>query len=231
MQADRSVLRQIAAVFIKDMRREARSKEVTTTTVAFAVMLMVIFAFAFYQHDETVGIVFPGILWISVIFAGTLAITRTFDQERQGGCLRALALIPGTDISLYAGKLMTNLIFMAVFEAVLIPLVALSFDVDLMSNWAEHLAIIAGVTVGFSALGTLVSAVLVHSHLRDVMLPIFLYPMAVPLIIAGVKVTRALVETDNSENVWMWIQLVAGVDILFVLASFLMFRWVLSAIE
>ncbi len=231
MQAERSIFRQIAAVFIKDMRREARSKEVTTTTVAFAIMLMVIFAFAFYQRDETVGIVFPGILWVSIIFAGTLAITRTFDQERSGGCLRALALIPGTDVSLYAGKLMTNLIFMAVFEAVLIPLIALSFDVDLMSHLTEHIAIIVGVTLGFSALGTLVSAVLVHSHLRDVMLPIFLYPMAVPLIIAGVKVTRALVEQNETDEVWMWIQLVAGVDVLFVFASFLMFRWVLSAIE
>jgi len=226
-----SVVDQIRAVVSKDLRRELRTREVTTTTIAFSVLLMVIFAFAFYKNDESVALIFPGILWVSIIFASTIAITRTFDQEKDGGCLRALALIPGTEVSLYLGKLIINLMFLGIFEVVLVPLIALSFDVPLFDSLLEYSAVVASVTLGFAAIGTLVSAMLVHSHLRDVMLPILLYPLAVPLLIAGVKVTAMIFNNEPSEHVWTWIRVVAGADVLFIFVSVWLFRWVLSAIE
>ena len=114
--------RQTAAIVRKDLRRELRTREVTTTTVAFSVLLMVIFAFGFYRRGEEAAHIFPGALWISILFAGTLAIGRTFQDERDSGCLRALALIPGTRLSLYLGKLLLNLSFMVIFELALVPL-------------------------------------------------------------------------------------------------------------
>ena len=219
------------ALVRKDLRRELRTREVTTTTVAFSVMLMVIFTFAFYTDAETVRLVFPGILWVSIVFTGTLAIGRTFAQEKDGGCLRALALVPGTPMTLYASKLLINLLFVGLFEIVLVPLLALAFDVALLPRALEYAALLVTGTLGFTAVGTLVAAMLVHNHLRDVMLPILLYPLVIPLIIAGVKVTGLLLDGADAEQVWRWIRLIAAVDVVFLVVSQLLFRWVLSAIE
>jgi heme exporter protein B len=192
---------------------------------------MVIFTFAFYQREETVAFVFPGILWVAIIFAGMLAIGRTFAQEQESGCLRALALIPNTQTSLYCAKLLVNLIFMALFEAVLVPLLALAFSVDVLANAGWFLLILMAGTVGFAALGTLISAMLVHSNLKDVLLPLVLFPLAVPLVIGGVKATGMLMGTPDYAGVQMWALVMLAIDAAFLVGSLLMFRWVLSAIE
>lgn len=225
-----SLPNQTAAMIAKDLRREVRSKEITTTTVAFSVMLMALFAFAFWIDDESTRHVFPGILWVSIVFTGTLAIGRTFVQERDHGCLRALALVPGTGLSLYLAKLVVNLMFVGVFELVLIPALVIVFDVDFMLHAAEYLAIVGAGTLGFCAVGTLVAAMMVHNHMRDVMLPILLFPLTIPLIIAGVVVTKLIV-SGELENVWRWIRVVGAMDAAFLILSALLFRWVLGAIE
>lgn len=226
-----SFLRQFRAIIGKDLRREWRTREILTTTISFAVLLMVIFTFAFYQDEETVAFVFPGILWISVVFSGTLAINRTFAQENESGCLRALALAPRTDVSLYLAKLIVNLLFMFAFELVLVPVLAIAFNVDILTYAGWHALVLVAGTIGFAALGTLVSAMLVHSRLRDVLLPIVLYPLCVPLLIAGVKSTSMLLGEPDIEGVWDWSRIVLAVDGIFVIGSALLFRWVLSAIE
>lgn len=222
--------RQTKALIAKDLRREFRTKEVTTTTVAFALLLMAIFSFAFYVDDESSANVFPGVLWISVAFTATLAITRTFAQERDGGCLRALALVPGTDSSLYLAKFVINMVFVATFELVLVPALVGVFDIEFFAHPAAYVAIVACGTVGFVALGTLVAAMMVHNHMRDVMLPILLYPLAIPLLIASVVITKMVVNNDV-EAVWRWLRVVAAMDVAFFVLSLLLFRWVLRAIE
>lgn len=224
-------LRQTLTIVAKDLRREWRSREILTTTIAFAVLLMVIFTFAFYHEDETVSLVFPGILWIAIVFTGTLAVSRTFQHERDSDCLRALALIPGSQYSLYVGKFITNLIFMAVFELALIPLLILTFSVDVSGTLGLHLLTIAVGTVGFAALGTLVSAMLVRSDLREILLPIVLYPLLIPLLIASVQVTSALLEGAQWSDVGPWIQAMFAMGILYALLSLALFRWVLNAVE
>jgi heme exporter protein B len=226
-----SFFRQFRAIIGKDLRREWRTREILTTTISFAVLLMVVFTFAFYQDEETVAFVFPGILWISVVFSGTLAINRTFAQENESGCLRALALAPRTDVSLYLAKLIVNLLFMFAFEFVLVPVLAIAFDVDILTHLGWHTLVVVAGTIGFAALGTLVSAMLVHSRLRDVLLPIVLYPLCVPLLIAGVKSTSMLLGEPDLEGVWDWSRIVLAIDGVFVIGSALLFRWVLSAIE
>lgn len=224
-------LRQTVAIVRKDLRRELRTGETLVTTTAFSVLLMVIFTFAFYQNEETVAFVFPGILWVAVVFAGMLAIGRTFAQEKESGCLRALALVPNTHTSLYCGKLAINLVFMLVFEAVLVPLLALAFNVDMGPNLGWYLLTLGAGTLGFAALGTLISAMLVHSRLKDVLLPIVLFPLVVPLVIAGVKSTALLLAGENLDAVWGWAKIMLAIDGVFVIGSMLLFRWVLSAIE
>lgn len=222
---------QISTLIVKDLRRELRTLEIVTTTIAFSILLLVIFAFAFYKDDDTARIVFPGILWVAIIFAGTLAISRTFAHEKEGGCLRALALIPGTHLSLYYSKLIVSLIFLAVFELVLLPFLALTFNVSIFDQLLAYgLTVLAG-SVGFVALGTLLGAMLVHSHLREVLLPIVLYPLLVPLLIIGVQITGELYEGATLAEIRGWLQILVAMDLVYILVGQFLFRWVLSSIE
>lgn len=226
-----SLLRQVAALVRKDLRREFRTGEILTTTVSFAVLLTLVFSFAFFTGDETVSLVFPGILWTAIVFTGTLVISRTFSQEAEGGCLRALALIPTIDHSLYVAKLSVNLLFMAAFEVVLLPLLMLAFGIPPADGFTAYLVVIAAGTLGFAALGTLVSAMLVHNRIRDILLPIVLYPLAAPVLIAGVKATRVLFEGGSWMEISPWLQLMAAMDGLFLVIGWMTFGWVLDAVE
>lgn len=225
------IARQIATIVAKDLRREWRTREILVTTVAFAILLMVVFTFAFYHDEETGDLVFPGILWVAVVFTGTLAIARTFQHERENDCLRALALIPGSAQSLYLGKFAVNLLFMALFELALVPLLLFTFSVDISETWPLHLAALAIGTVGFATLGTLVSAMLVRNDLREVLLPIVLYPLLIPMLIAGVQVTSALLDGGAWPEVGAWMQAMMAMNIAYFLVSLALFRWVLSAVE
>lgn len=222
--------RQVVTIMSKDLRRELRSKELLTTTLAFSTLLMLVFTFSFYRSAESTAWIFPGILWVSVAFAGTLALGRTFLDERESGCLKALALIPGTAQSLYLGKLAINLMFMLVFELALVPLLLLSFDVSMPGRWGLFAAILGLGTLGFTAVGTLLSAMLVHHRLREVMLPLLLYPLLVPLFIGGVKSVSGLLSGDV-ETIWLWLKLIAVMDVAFLFGGQFLFRWVLSSIE
>lgn len=225
------LLRQTLTIIAKDLRREWRTREILVTTVAFAVLLMVIFTFAFYRNDETITQIFPGILWVAIVFTGTLAIARTFQHERREDRLRALALIPGSQYSLYMGKFFVNLVFIALFELALVPLLIFTFSVDVTGALGLHLLTIAVGTIGFAALGTLVSAMLVRNELREILLPIVLYPLLIPLLIAGVQVTTALLEGSAWPEVGSWIQAMIAMNIAYFLLSLVLFRWVLSAVE
>lgn len=222
--------RQVVTIMGKDLRRELRTKELLTTTLAFSMLLMIVFTFSFYRDAQSTAWVFPGILWVSIAFAGTLALGRTFMDERDSGCLRALALIPGTARSLYIGKLTINALFMAIFELALVPLLLLSFDVSMPGRWGWFAAIVTLGTMGLTAMGTLLAAMLVHHRLREVMLPLLLYPLLVPLFIGGVKSVSALMD-GQMETVWMWMRVMAGMDLAFLVGGQLLFGWVLSAIE
>ncbi len=229
-----SMFHQTWTLFRKDLLRELRSKEITTTTLAFAVLLIIVFTFAFYDRNQVTssGQVFPGILWVSLLFSGTLALGRTFQDEKDSGCLRALAMIPGTTVSLFASKFTLNLLLLVFFECLLLPLLGLAFNVP----WAtilspELLASLGMGTVGFAALGTLLSAMLVHHKMREVMLPLLLYPLLIPLVIAGVKSTTLLYHGEEYENAISWLRAMAVMDVMFVVGAQLMFRWVHDAIE
>jgi heme exporter protein B len=230
---DVSIFRQTSTIIAKDLRRELRSREIVTTTVSFAVLLVVIFTFSFYRSNSTTMLVFPGILWVSIIFAGTLAIQRSFAQEKERGCLRAMALVPGTHLSLYLGKFVVNLLFVSVFELVLAPVLLLVFDISMAGSYVPFVAAVVAGTVGFCALGTMVAAMLVHHRMREVLLPLLLYPMLVPLVIFGVKSTALLVDAGARapEQVWSWLQFMALFDVVLLSLSPPMFRWVLDAIE
>jgi len=204
-------------VLRKDVVIEAKSFEMFSTTLFFAVSCVLVFAFALVRDGTIVADAAAGILWIAIAFAGTLALGRTFERERYTETLRALLLAPAPRAAIYLGKLLGIVLLLAVAEAVLVPLVALLFSASLFGRPLLLAGLLLTGTVGFAAVGTLFAAMLVRSRTRDVMLPILLYPITVPVIIAGVRGTAALLEASPDEPVArMWIALLAAFDVVFV---------------
>jgi heme exporter protein CcmB len=210
-------LRTVWLVLRKDVAIEAKSWEVVTTTLFFAVACVLIFAVAFVKEGRPVEDAAAGILWIAIAFSGTLALGRTFERERYGETLRALLLAPAPRTALYVGKLVGMLVLLAVAEALLVPMIALLFQATLFRRPLLLAALLAGGTIGFSAVGTLFAAMLVRARSRDVLLPVLLYPIIIPVIIAGVRGTAALLGAEPDEpTAIMWIGILAAFDAVFV---------------
>jgi heme exporter protein B len=210
-------LRVAALVMRKDLTVEVRSREIVYTTIFFAVSCVLVFAFALVKEGRPLEDAAAGIMWISVAFAGTLALGRTFERERHAETLRALMLAPASRPALYVGKLLGVVLLLLVVEAVLVPLVGLLFHAPIANSPFRLAALLVLGTIGFSAVGTLFAAMLVRARSRDVMLPILLYPITIPVIIAGVRGTAALFEPVPMVDLAdMWMALLAFFDIVFV---------------
>jgi len=201
----------------KDLLIEFRSREVIYTTLFFAVACVLVFAFGFVREGIAVDDAAAGILWIAIAFSGTLALGRTFERERQNDTLRALMLSPVDRPALYVGKLAGVLLLLAAVEAVIAPLIALMFHAPLFASPMLMALLLAAGTVGFSAVGTLFAAMLVRARSRDVLLPVLLYPITIPVIIAGVRGSAALLQPEADVAVArMWLSMLVFFDIVFV---------------
>ena len=204
-------------VLRKDVVIEVKSREILFTTLFFSVSCILVFSFAFVSEGQAVGDVAAGILWIAIAFSGTLALGRTFERERYGETLKALLLAPVARPAIYVGKLLGVVILLCLAELLLVPLVALLFSASLFARPLLLAALLLTGTVGFSAVGTLFAAMLVRARTRDVLLPILLYPITVPVMIAGVRGTAALLAAPPDEPVaTMWIGLLVSFDVVFV---------------
>jgi len=222
-------LRTAWLVLRKDVAIEAKSWEVLTTTLFFAVSCVLIFAFAFVKEGQAAEDAAAGILWIAVEFAGTLALGRTFERERYAETLRALLLAPASRAAIYVGKTLGILLLLAVVELVLVPLVAILFHAPLFAQPALLAALLAAGTIGFAAVGALFAAMLVRARSRDVMLPILLYPITIPVMIGGVRGTAALLQSPpDTASVTMWVAILAVFDVVFVTLSLWTFEPVMT---
>jgi heme exporter protein CcmB len=197
---------------------EFRSREVIYTTLFFAVACVLVFAFGFVREGIAADDAAAGILWIAIAFSGTLALGRTFERERQNDTLRALMLAPMDRPALYVGKLAGVVLLLAAVEVVVTPLIALMFNAPLFAFPVMMGSLLVAGTVGFAAVGTLFAAMLVRARSRDVLLPIVLYPITIPVIIAGVRGTAALLET-NLPIARMWLSILVFFDVVFITLS------------
>jgi heme exporter protein CcmB len=213
----------------KDLTVEMRSGEIAYTTLFFAVTCVLVFAFALVREGKPPEDGAAGILWIAIAFAGNLALGRAFERERQAETLRALLLAPAPRPAVYLGKLLGIVVLLAGAEAVLVPLIALLFQARLLAHPFWIAAILAAGTLGFAAVGTLFAAMLVRARSRDVLLPVLLYPITVPVIIAGVRGTAALLQPEfESDVVRFWFALLIAFDAVFVTLSLWTFESVMT---
>jgi heme exporter protein B len=207
-------------VIRKDLTIEIRSREIVTTTVFFAISCVLVFAFALVKEGRTVADAAAGILWIAIAFSGTLALGRTFERERYSDTLRALMLAPADRPAIYVGKLVAIVSMILATEALLVPLVALLFQAGLFASPLLLAAILLTGTLGFAAVGTLFAAMLVRARSRDVLLPVLLYPITIPVIIGGVRGTAALLgDPPDVAMAQFWIGLLTFFDIVFIVLA------------
>lgn len=221
--------RAVWVVTRKDILIETRTREILLTTVFFALACVLVFAFGFVKEGRPMEDVAAGILWIAIAFSGTLALGRAFERERQGETLRALLIAPIDRPALYLGKLLGILILLAAVEVLIVPLVALMFQAALFDHALLMIGLLAAGTIGFTAVGTLFAAMLVRARSRDVMLPVLLYPITVPVIIGGVRGTAALLApTADLAMARLWLSMLVFFDVVFITLALWTFEPVMT---
>ena len=216
-------------VMKKDLTVEVRSLEILSTTLFFAVTVVLMFSFGLVVDGRPVDNVAAAILWVAIAFSGTLALGRTFERERHNDTLRALLLAPGDRPAIYVGKLAGILLLLGLVEIVLVPLIGLLFAAPIITHAVPLALLLISGTLGFCAVGTLFAAMLVRARSRDVLLPIMLYPMTVPVMIAGVRGTAALFQAAPEPAVaQFWLSLLVAFDVVFVLLALWTFEPVMT---
>ncbi len=217
-------LRYVRVLAAKDVRVEFRSREIIYCMSFFAAMVVLLFSFAFIKQSATsnemldASYLSPGFIWVAVLFAGTLGLSRAFDRERETGTMRALLLSPIPRAAIFLGKSVAIAIMVLVVQAVVVPLVALFFDAPVFNNPVSLLFTLVLGTIGFSVVGSVFAAMLLKTGSRDVLLPVVLYPILVPLFIAAIKATQASLE-GALPDAWFWIRFLAVYDTIFLVAA------------
>lgn len=213
----------------KDLVIEARSRELAYTTLFFAVSVVLVFSFSFVVEGVALTDAAAGILWVAIAFSGTLALGRTFERERQADTLKALLLSPAERPAIYLGKLAGVLLLMLVVEAFMVPLVGLLFQAPITRAPLLLIGLLVTGTLGFAAVGTLFAAMLIRAHSRDVLLPVLLYPITVPLVIAGVRGTASIFAVEpNLAVAQAWLSMLVFFDAVFLTLALWVFGPVMN---
>ena len=220
-----SVIRWIAW---KDLISEIRSRENISSMFFFALIVILIFGFSFSTDQQTARVLMPGIMWVAFVFTGIIGLGKSFAAELENDCLENLQLSPVPRGAIYLGKLLSNFFFMLIVEIILIPLFFILFNLDAIDNILLLVLILIVGTLGVSAVGTLFSALTVQIRAREVMLPILLLPMIVPVMIGAVEATRGVLNGDPFSVYRQWIDLLVVFDVIFVIVSFWVFEFVLE---
>lgn len=214
-------VRKVWAIMLKDLRAEFRAKEIVLTMAAFSVLAVIVFGLAFDVRVPDSAMVAPGVLWVVILFGGTLGLNRAFGAEADRGSLAALLLAPMDRSAIYFGKLIAGLIFMLITEAIVLPVILVIFDVSLFQP-LNLLGIFLG-SLGYVAVGTLFAALTASTRARESMLPILLLPVMVPVFVAGVGLSAALLDGRTMDGVWRWLLMIGGYDVLFLTIAYLVF--------
>ncbi len=215
-------------VLWKDLLVERRSKEQVNALLFFCLVLLFLFQFALGPDPERLAAATPGLLWLGFILAGLLGLGRSFLGERENDCWEGLRLTPGDKSAIYLGKLAGNCVLMAAVETVLMVLFAVFYNVDLWTPAAPLALVLALGTVGLAAVGTLFAAMTTQVRARELVFPVLLLPVQVPVLLATVSATQALLLGQPLADVAHWLKLLAGADLVYVTIGLLTFEFVLE---
>ena len=221
-------INQVAAIVWKDFVTELKTRELFSSMFIFALLVIIIFIFSIDLGIVKASEVGPGVLWVAFLFAGTIGLNRSFMLEKENDCLRGLLLAPVDGTVLYFGKLFSNLVFLLTMEVFILPLFMIFFNVDLLSNLLPLLYVIFVGTLGFCAIGTLLSSLSANLKTRDIMLPILLYPLMIPIVIGSVQMTGQVLAGEPLSGMMNWVSLTLCFDVIYIAVSIMTIDFVLE---
>ncbi len=219
-------LRATFAIVRKDLTAEVRSKELVSALLVFSLLVVLIFNFALELDKAARENVAAGVLWVTFTFAGTLGLNRAFAAEKDRGSFDGLLLAPVDRTAIYFGKLIGTLIFMLTVEAIVIPVFSLLYNINLFHPLLL-LVVLLG-TFGYAVVGTLLASMAMHTRARDVMLPILLFPVAIPVIIAAVKASAGILLASDWGEIAPWINLLVVYDTIFIAIAYMVFDYLVE---
>jgi heme exporter protein B len=217
------VLRAAMLVLGKDLAIERRTREIVVSTALFSLLVAVLASLSFYLDEVDARALAPGVLWIAVSFSGVLAVGRSFSRERDNDAMRGLLLSPIAPSGIYLGKVLSTLVFLALVEALLVPIVALLYHVDLVRVMLPTLPILLLGTLGQVLAGTLFGALTVRTGARDLLVAVLVFPLVAPALLAAVVATREIFAPTEIANWWGWVRILLAYDLVVGAAGLWMF--------
>lgn len=221
-----SFVKAMMAVVWKDLTAEIRSREVFSAMLIFALLVVLIFNFALELEAGTRASVTSGVLWVTFTFAGTLGLNRSMALEKDRGCMDGLLMAPVDRSAIYMGKVIGNLVFMLAVEIVVIPLFSILYNVNLI-NAGLILVVLMG-SIGYIAVGTLLSSMAVQTRTRDMLLPILLFPVVIPLVVAAVKASSGFIQALPMAEITPWLNMLLVYDVIFLVVPWMVFDYVVE---
>ncbi|HUG35025.1 MAG TPA: heme exporter protein CcmB [Anaerolineales bacterium] len=220
-QSSGNFFRAVFAVFWKDVQAEYRSRELFSAMLVFSLLIIIIFNFALELDIKTRQSVTAGVLWATFAFAGTLGLNRSMAIEKDRGCLDGLLLAPVDRSAIYFGKVLSNLAFMLIVEAIVLPIYSVLYNVNLFQSGLLFVILLG--SIGYTAVGTLLATMSIQTRTRDILLPILLFPVVIPVLLAAVKASGGFLEGESFSDLSSSINLLIGYDIIFIATSFMVF--------
>ena len=227
MKARLAIARTLAVAW-KDLTTERRSKAGFNGVVFMAAITLLMFGFALGPDAAALRAAAAGLLWLTVLLSGVLAFNRSYELEIEAGALDALLLYPGGRWPIFAGKLLANLAFVLLVEVITVPIAGILYDLPLLTPLPGLTGVLFLGTLGFVTLGTYYAAMASRVRAREVLLPLLLFPMLVPLLVGAVGATKAVLAGDPMGYGGAWIRLLAAFDIVFLTATFMTFDYVIG---
>ena len=222
----KSYLKAVQAVIWKDLTAEWRTRENLTAMLVFALLVVLIFNFALELDIQAQESLSAGILWVTFIFSGTIGLNRSMATEKDRGCLDGLLLAPVDRSVIYFGKVIGNMIFMLIVEIIILPIYSFLFQVPVFQP-GLLLVVLLG-SIGYVAVGTLLATMVIQVRTRDILLPILLFPLTLPVVIAAVKASQGFLELLPISEVSTWINLLIVYDLIFIAVAFMVFDYVVE---
>jgi heme exporter protein B len=213
------------AILRKDLRIEWRTRESLSSVLVLGVLLVVVFSVAHDAPPEALPALAPAVLWVTFVFTGLLGVQRGFLLERENDCLAGLLSAPVDPAAIYAGKLLGNVVLLGATQAIVLAMVALLLHVDLTSALPGLALVCLLANVGFASLATLFAAIAVRTRAREVMLPLLLLPLLVPLLIAAVTATRSIL-AGSLGDARVALAVLTAFDVIFAVAGWMLFAYV-----
>jgi heme exporter protein B len=221
--------RRVRAIARKDVTTELRAKAGFNSVASLGVTILVLLGLALGPDAEALRNAAVGAVWLALLFSGVLAFNRSFQVELESGALEPLLQYPGPRWTIFAGKLLGNLIFLTLMVAIVVTAGIVLFGVRIPAAWPSLLGVLALGVVGLVVLGTFYASMASRSRAREVLLPLLLFPMLVPVLLAATTASKALLGADVMHEAGAWIRLLIAYDLVFLTATFLAFEHVIEA--